>query len=254
MSIEELPHPRLLQDGTEEDEQKDVGRGHADGRGEDALGGLVHEGDDPVEVIAAVPEEAGHRPSVVVVDDEEHGQYRQHEAGDPPGRLEDEDEAEDGEDDVDGLEPAAADGQPIEDDREVDGDGHGTGDGQPVEPGRGRTRLAEAEALDGEAEDEDRADVDAAVDQGRRSPEEGVVDLVEGEPDGEDRQRQRPFRRPDVACARFPVVLLDCVDRLRARSLGGQCVRHGLQSPITIISAWTWWSMARVGSRSSPLT
>ena len=192
--VEELAHPRFLQNGAEEDEQEDVGRGHTDGCGEDALGGLVHEGDDPVEVIAAVPEEAGHRPSVVVVDDEEDGQDRQHEAGDSPGRFEDEDEAEDGEDDVDGLESAAADGQAIEDHGEVDGDSDGAGDAQPIEPRRGRSRLAEAEALNGKAEDEDRADVDAAMNQGRRPSEEGVVDLVEGEADSEYGQRQRPFR------------------------------------------------------------
>src|SRR5690606_763996 len=158
---------------------------------EDAFGRLVHEGDDPVEVVAAVSEESGHRPAVIVVDDEEHGEDRQDQTGDPSSGLEDEDETDDGEDDVDGLESAAADGQAIEDHGEVDGDGDGAGDAQPIEPRRGRSCLAEAEALNGKAEDEDRADVDAAMNQGRRPSEEGIVDLVEGEADSEYGQRDR---------------------------------------------------------------
>ena len=58
----------------------------------------------------------------------------------------------------------------------------------------GVERVSRREALNREAEDEDRADVDAAMNQGRRPSEEGVVDLVEGEADSEYGQRQRPLR------------------------------------------------------------
>ena len=86
---EELDHPGVLQEGAEQDEEEDVGRGDIDRDAVDALGAEGHLVDDLVEGVAAVIERRRQVLAEQAVEQEQAADDRQRQAHDAPRRLED---------------------------------------------------------------------------------------------------------------------------------------------------------------------
>ena len=190
--LDEAPHPRLGEKGSEEDEEEDVGGGDAERDAEDPLRGEKKLVDDPFEAEPRMAQHSGDILPPVAVGEEDQGEDHKLLSHGAPCGLEDADH-EDGPHDVvhgDGRPPHA---EGVEGEEDVEARREGEDKPQRIEHGGPFPRSSSAAGVEKEGQEQQEGEVDASLLHCHEGAEPRGVKMEEGHTHGDHCDEESPF-------------------------------------------------------------